>query len=289
MVYLLVNPAANNGKADIAQAMISGVLEQRGIKHSVHRSEGPGDAAAVCRRAREEQAEAVFLLAGDGTIGECAEVLQGGEVPLGLLPGGTGNDFARALGLPLKLSGALETLLAGQKKRVDILRWTSADGQSGIIANALGCGIDVEVLRRREKVRGLGKLSYIWALLGTALHYTGERMQGIWEEKSFDEKTLLLFAANGQSIGGGIKLAPRSKPDDGLMDIVYVEGLKKLRMWQLLAGVPNGSFLDAPEVRYAQVKEWRLPGKYLCEMDGEIREMQDLLIEILPGALPVLL
>lgn len=224
MLHFIYNPCAGHGRAARARKAIEPMLE--GVDHAFHATNARGEAAEIARRltVNHDGDADIIVMGGDGTL---HEVLNGLSDPaqtrLGLIPCGTGNDFAAVAELPKDPAEALRWILSGPAKPTDYME---CSGVRGI--NAIGVGIDVEILRRYARMKLLrGSAAYLASLILTVIGYAPTRFCEIVGDETESHEALIACAANGQSIGGGIPIAPRAEIDDGLLDVVIIDGIRK--------------------------------------------------------------
>lgn len=227
----------------------------------------------------------VLTVGGDGTLHEVLNAADLSRQVLGILPGGTGNDFARAAGLPLSLGAALSRLAALGPQPVDI----------GVV-NGLryhtcaGFGLDSATLRLRQVRRNLltrnYNIAFLIALAGlkcpqVSLDVDGEQTQG---------RLFWLLAMNTPTIGGGTRIAPEARIDDGLLELLLIRETGKLNLIRHMPAALRGKHLGLPFVLYRQAQRvlCRLKQKldYLA-VDGELRYCGESTVtfEVRPGAM----
>lgn len=283
-VTMIVNPRAGRRKACAAASVAAALLREAGWAVEVLHTEAAGQAEALARQAAASGAELVVACGGDGTVSEVLNGLQGKSVSFGLIPCGSGNDFARMLGLPRDPTQAAQRLLQGSVRPVDVLSL-----QNGRLAlNIIGVGFDAAVARKMNRyTRGGGGLtSYLLAVLMELAAYklTSLRLQvdaEVWEGKA-----LLVAVANAQSYGAGMKVAPKASVEDGLLDVVLVEPLGRLQFLRALPKLFSGKHLDMPQVHYWQGREAKIETAQLQPVlvDGDLRGETPLAVRILPAA-----
>lgn len=233
----------------------------------------------------------VAAAGGDGTIGEVAAGLHHSPSALAVLPIGTGNDFARALGFGTSLSRAVDAIVNGQPQAVDLIRWKSG-AQSGLGVNVAGCGFDAVVARRiNEGYRYLrGTTAYLAAVLASLRTYQPSQLRLQVDSTIIDTSVMLCAVANATSYGGGMLVAPNAKMDDGLLDVVIVEGLSSAAFLAAFPRVFKGTHVSHPRVRVLQGRsvsvtaEPRLP----VLVDGELIGDTPVLFKVVPGAVKVM-
>lgn len=234
----------------------------------------------------DDGATTIVAVGGDGTLSNVADAIvhSGSDCRLALVAAGTGNDFAKSVGVPAHDYHATARLAVdGPDRRIDVGRVENRH-----FLNAVGFGFDVAVLESAARVRWLkGSLLYAYAALGQLLRY-----RGIELAHEADAASRLLFVvANGRWFGGAFQIAPHASCDDGLLDAVAVADSSPLARVQLFTNALRGSHVRLPAVSVRQARTFSLtfqtPPAY--EVDGEYRlaNASRLNIECLPGALRV--
>ena len=253
-ICLIVNPSAGGGKAGRVLAGVLVALEGHGLRV---RSELTRDLAHARELAHEAcvAGETVVCLSGDGMVGAVADVLR--EFPaalLGVLPGGRGNDLARVLGIPADPIKACAIIAAGFSRKLDL---GEVNGKAFVgIASA---GFDSEANRiANEAPAWLGGLVYAYGALRALLFWRPARFQieldPPGELHSFSGYTV--GACNSKTYGGGMRAAPDALLDDGLLDVVVLESVSKLRfLTKILPKVFSGAHVREPSVKVFRARE----------------------------------
>jgi YegS/Rv2252/BmrU family lipid kinase len=262
-------------------------------------TQGPRDAERIAREGVRAGVERVVVAGGDGTTSEVVSGLLaaglGGYAELALLPLGTGGDLRRTLDVPREPGAALAAIAAGRATALDAGRVHYVDraGREAVayFANIASLGISgltTELVNRAPKALG-GRLSFLIGTLRAIASYRAApvalRLDG---ELVHDGPLVLAAAANGRYFGGGMHVAPRARPDDGLLDVVVVPDFGKLRLAAELPRIYRGSHLDVPGVvwrRGAAVEATALGEPPWVEIDGEPLGRLPARVEILPKAL----
>ena len=299
-VPVIVNPAASGGGGGRLLPGLEERLREKGVEFEVRRTVGPGHGAELGRQLAREGAPAALVVGGDGTIHEVANGLlaEGGEAvstALAVVPLGTGNDFYRMVGAPSDPESALDVLLSGVVRRFDVghVTW---EGGSSYFVNLLGVGIDVEVLRRRAAFKRLtGLAQYLAALPQALFSYRSRSMRVTTEEGEVLEGPITLAAVTvGPSVGGGFLLSPGATPDDGLLDLLFVERIGLLKVARYLPRVVRGTHGSEDEIHMRQLRSVRIESsdgdEFMFDMDGELGPAATSWLEarLVPAALPVL-
>ncbi len=287
-VHLVFNPAANRGRAVAKRKVISSFLDgHRDVEPTWHVTQGPGHAFRIVEGLPEEAL--VAAVGGDGTVHEVAAACVGTRRTLGVLPVGSGNCYVKALGVGTNLRRALEILVRGKTRVVD------AGEVNGVRFNdGLGIGFDAEVAagvaRAPIYLGGFGR--YLWSVLqllpGFQCREVTLKLDG---RDAIESKTILVAVALGTTYGGRFKLAPTSRLDDGLFDVVWSEELGRAEAASLIPAVLRGSHLKYPKIHLARAREVEISFREAtpAHVEGEIMAppARTFHARVLPGALRV--
>ncbi len=300
-VLLIANPAAGGGAGAKAAAKMTAALDAADIAFEMRLTEAPGEAAEIAARAAQEETRTILASGGDGTIHEVVQgMLDSGasEIPsLAVHPVGTGNDFYRMVSDDRSAAAAARAITGGRTRRFDVgcLR---ANGETAIFVNLIGVGIDVEVLRSRARFGFLtGLPQYLAAFVAALFRYRPLRLRAALNdgEEEMDARTLIFVITVGPSLGGGFRINPDAKPDDGALDLFHAPPLKPRRLLRIVPLAIRGGHRKMEELVFRQVSSVviRPRGKdpLWYQMDGELApEPTDKLdIRVLRGTLPVLI
>lgn len=266
----------------------------RRIRHlpdvDVRRTARRGDAVRFARTALRKGCEMIVAAGGDGTLNEVVNGIgtTNSDVRLGLIPLGTGNDFARTLGLPTDLDEAIAVLAAGQTRAIDLVRVTSDNVRYFVNVSAGGfSGLVNEKLTPTMK-KTWGPLAYLRGAVAAL-----PQLRAYRTKVSFDKKkplTLSLYnvvIANGRYVAGGRLIAPKASIDDGLLDIILIKERSAAELALLAAKVALGHHLSSDAIvfrRAAKVTVNSRPGMWF-NVDGELVGNEPATFEVLPRAL----
>jgi YegS/Rv2252/BmrU family lipid kinase len=280
---LIVNPSAGGGRAGRALGEAQTALDKLGLEHRVQptRSLDHARELALAARAAGEVAVAV---GGDGLIGAVADALKYSDGVLGVIPGGRGNDFARALGIPLAAGAACEVLATGVVRALDL-------GQVGsrTFIGIASCGFDSVANRIANETRLVrGNLVYAYGALRALVG---------WRPATFTVKLdggevrtvtgYTIAAANSKSYGGGMLLAPDASLEDGLLDVVIIGHTPKLRVLALLPTVFKGEHIHhaGVEILRGAAVEIAASRPFAMYADGDPIADLPVTVLALPGAI----
>ncbi len=292
MIKLIANPIAGRGRGREALPAAEEALRRQGLQFVTEVTSRPLEAMEIARQAAEEGYQLVVAMGGDGTSHEVANGLlssDNSEVALGLIPIGTGNDFASMFDTPTDLEAVARRLGEGKTRLIDI-------GRVGdrYFVNALGIGFDalvsVEALKIQHFLSGLPL--YLAAVFITLKEYQIPHITVEFDGERLSMPMTLLCVANGKREGGGFLLTPDAENDDGLFDICLARGLGRLGILRLLPEAIKGTHVDKEPVTMARAKRVILdsPDPLPVHADGEIlyTDAHHLEIEIIPRRLRVI-
>lgn len=282
---LLVNPASAGGRALKLLPQVEGELDALRIPFRVERTKGLADGVERALRA-VEAGEVPVVISGDGLLGAVGGAMAGSETPLGVVPGGRGNDLARVLRIPDDPAGAVAVLTAGETRRIDV---GEANGKRflGIVS----VGFDSEANRLANETNFLrGNLVYAYAALRTLLGWKPGRFTVRVDEERIRFTGYSVSVANSRAFGGGMYIAPDAELDDGEFDIVTVGEVGKLRFVGNLPKVFKGTHVKEDEVQVFRAPHLELTASrpFPVYADGEHLTDLPASLRVLPRALSVL-
>lgn len=286
-LVLLVNPASAHGHALKLLPRLEQELDARRISFRVEQTRGLDDGVERALRAAEAE-EVPVVISGDGLIGAVGGALAGSETPLGIVPGGRGNDLARVLDIPDDPEAAVAMLAAGQTRRIDV---GEVNGKRflGIVS----VGFDSEANRLANETRWLrGNLVYAYAGVRTLLGWKAARFTVRVGEERLRFSGYSVSVANSKAFGGGMLIAPDADLADGEFDVVTVGEVGKLRFLSNLPKVFKGTHVEEDEVRVFRASRLELSasspfpvyadGEHLTDLPAKLRVLPDALNVIVP-------
>ena len=288
---LIANPAAGRGKASLIAPRVRDLFRARDCFFDLEFTRGPKDATRIARAACRDY-DVIVAVGGDGTINEIIPAMIETSRPLGIIPLGSGNDFVKSLNIPCNPARAVELILKERTKVIDVGKINDR-----YFVNAVGIGFDAAVNRESYKINHHkhGLLLYLYALVRTLGRYEPVPLILQVNSETMDEKFFLVTAGNGTTVGGGFRLTPDARTDDGLLDITIIKPISIPALLYHLPKVFLGTISRAE--RYARtVRTSRLlvktRGPAPIHIDGEIliteTDGNQFEIEIIPKALAVI-
>ncbi len=301
-VHFILNPTAGGGRAARLRGSLAREVERHFGVVSSYVTSAPGEATRSAREAIERGARLVLVAGGDGTIQEAVNGFFDGDRPLnpdcelGVLSCGTGRGLAGSVGLPDSLEEQLERIIAAPVHFLDVgrVRYTTSTGQRGqrLFINecqgALG-GAVVRTVGLGHKLLG-GSLAFGVAAVSQLL-----RCRSAWLRVTLDGRTslegsfLALMVGNGEQCGGGMKLLPGARPDDGWLDVVLVGALTVPERLVAFPRIYRGLHTTLAQVRAFRCRRLTVEGatNVPLEADGELLGGLPCEIDVLPGVLPM--
>jgi YegS/Rv2252/BmrU family lipid kinase len=235
------------------------------------RSEYPGHLAEA---AREATGSLLVVIGGDGTVNEIANGVAGTDAELAVLPGGTGQDFARTHGIPSRFDDAVRVVLDGEARTIDLGRVELESGTTRFFANVGSAGMSGAVARRANSMTKAfgGRATFFYALTREFLAWQNTRVvveldDGVRREGPMHD----VIVANGNWHGGGMKLAPEARQDDGVFDVVTIGDVSKLDFVTTAPKLYSGRYLSHSKVELLQSSAVRISATepLPLEVDGE--------------------
>ncbi len=290
--HLIVNPAAGAGAGRRLEDTVVRAFRSQGWSVELARTDGPGHGARLAARAAEDGAQHIVAVGGDGTVHDVANGMlrQRSRAWLGVVPVGTGNDFAKLVGVyghaPAR---AVARLVAARARRFDV-------GRVGdeYFVNSMGLGFGPEVVRIRNGLPRLtGFLSYVIPVPKAFLGFRPPLCEISSAEHRERGYVMMVEVCNGTTAGGAYRFAPGADPRDGYLDVCIVRRISLLRFLAAVPRVMRGTHLRMKEVKLFQTRELVLravEGPLLLHLDGELRAPAgaSCCVRVEPGRLNVL-
>lgn len=292
-VAVVLNPAAGRGRAGRSRAQLERTCDAafqglgRHVAVSVQETAPNRSACSIAREAVIDGADLVVAAGGDGTLngvlngmlsapGDCAAAL-------GLVPLGTGDDLARALDIPRSVEGALSVLAAGRIRQLDV----GLAGERRFL-NVAGCGFDAAVAERiNRSVRLLsGRAAYIWAVLDVLRGFRPADMVIRVDDAVLSVSAMMCAVANGTGYGGGMRIAPDARLDDGLLDVCVIAACGRLEFVRAFPRVFRGTHVSHPKVHMLRGRTVHIVSEpaFPVLVDGELEGHTPVIFTVAPRA-----
>ncbi|MCA9872780.1 MAG: diacylglycerol kinase family lipid kinase [Anaerolineales bacterium] len=298
-VKVILNPAADNGRArQYHDPILQAAAPYEGVEIAM--AERPGHAEVLARQAAEAGYEIVAAAGGDGTVHEVVNGLYAAgqtAAKLGVIPLGSGNDFAFSSGLAAEWQTAVTRLFTGAVKAVDLACIEADNGRARVFDNNFGLGFDARVVVQTQKMtRVHGFIKYFLAVLHSiAFYYHTPHLQMDFDGEQVTQRVLFLALGVGRRGGGGFLLTPDARQDDNLIDSCLVNPIGRLTMLQMLSQAVKGTHIHSRHVTMRQSRciTIHLQDSAPIHVDGEMfaypeDKVQQVTITSVPAALEVI-
>ncbi len=285
-IRLIVNPTSGRGRGSTVAKQASQLLDKQGVTHEVIYSRSPDDPARLARESIRDRTAAVVAIGGDGLVSQVAGELVETDTPLGIIPAGRGNDFARGLGIPLDIVGACATIVTGHQQRVDV---GQANGRYFFSVAVMG--LAAEINRKANTFTKL-RVNALYSLLTVITIFTDEPQPFTVEYEGHRRRcySWMIAVGNTWSSARGMALVPAARPDDGQLDACIINGMGKFEL--LLSVFPKvfrGRHLYHTGVDTIRGREMTIESDRPCDMyaDGERIGPLPVILKAVPQALSV--
>ncbi|MBX7220247.1 MAG: diacylglycerol kinase family lipid kinase [Blastocatellia bacterium] len=284
----ILNPTAGHGKTRKYLSVLPDLLTRNGLSNRIELSRSSEHIRQMAEEGARAGLDMVIVCGGDGTIHHAINGLRGSRTALGILPLGTGNDFARTLGIPWEVEQTCAMLGRGRIQEIDL-----ADTGGCVYACIGSVGFDTAVLKRanQRKFWLRGPLIYTYAIFGTLLTYQPKRLKLTHDGGVFEDEVMFAVVGNTMQYGGGMRIVPGADPSDGLLDVCIV---RRMSNWDLIKTFPQvfrGGHVSNPNVVMFRSQKVELDSDEPMELfgDGEYLENTPSEIRALRGALRVVI
>jgi diacylglycerol kinase (ATP) len=292
---VFVNPAAGRGSAGHKVVQLREAFAQRKYPVKIVDSASAEEFRGGVRAAVCDGCATLVAMGGDGTLQLLVREVVGREVRVGVIPAGGGNDFAAALGISKNMEGAVETIVRGKTRLLDLVRLRNSNGLDAFYLGGGGIGIDAEAVRYANGsfVKWPGRLRYLASAIAALRGFRGVQVQAEFPESDLPKiaKLVLLAAVlNTPTFGGGLRLAPEALLDDGLLEVVMIEMLRKREVLALIPRLLLTGDLKTERVLRMRAAKIKLNAEKEADFqgDGELLGKTPVEIETLRRALRVL-
>jgi len=292
-ITVVLNPAAGRGLGQSRRPLLESVItraiadSETDTSWSIVETTSPGAGLQIAHEAASNGADVVAAAGGDGTIGEVLNGIVGTRAKLAVIPLGTGNDFARCMGLYGNLELAVRTMVAGISHPIDI----------GLVAeryflNIVGCGFDAAVAERVNRGHRTlrGTAAYIAAVAQTLISYRAPNMRITIDGVQSELRAMLCCVANSNSYGGGMLIAPNARIDDGYFDVCILREAGRLEFLLAFPRVFRGTHVTHPKfsIRRARLVTIETDRPMPVLVDGEVNLQIPVSLKIVPKAIELM-
>lgn len=286
-VKIILNPQAGRGKAAKLKPKILAELAKYGYLSHLEETQWHGHAIEIAKKAVESGYDLVITAGGDGTVNQVVNGMAGSKVPLGVLSAGTGNDFAAMIGMPADPVAGIWQIIEGETKWVDLCRLNES-----YFISSVGAGFDGQVAYNVNRgirfVRGMP--AYLLSVLKTLFSFRLHRVKMVVDGREREYRALLFAVTNSCTYGGGIKITPAARIDDGLFEICVVKEVTPFDvLWFLPLAIKGEHGRLHDKVEFFRGREIYLESTtpLFYQIDGEVFQETVFRFSMIPGGFPV--
>jgi diacylglycerol kinase (ATP) len=287
-IKIIVNPKAGGGKGRKMFPLLRQKLLDRKISFHLQFSESAEHITHLARQAQGEGYNLIISCGGDGTAHHALQAMVGSRGVMGFIPLGTGNDFPGNLGIGENLDFACDLLLKGKVRKMDVIQVNSGPYMAGVG----GVGFDSEVNAIANKLSRFlsGKAAYVLPVLLKTITYRPKEISLRLDNENLQGPILMVAFGNIKSYGKGMQITPLAEPDDGLLDVCWIDPVKTFRLYRFFPTVFAGEHITMPEVHYYRSSIARVESLVPLDLygDGELLGQTPFTLRVLPQALRVL-
>lgn len=300
-MLIIANPAAGANRASKIIPLVEDILKKKGIDYVLEITRCKGEETGIAMDGIKKGFKLIAALGGDGTVNQVVNGIMGSagaihELPaLGIIPAGTGSDLVKTLNIPVKIEDAVDVLLNGKERLIDIGEIKGkAWRESRYFINIAGIGIDAVTVKELEYAKTVlkGKLAYFYALFRALKSYQGLQLKIEMKDIKVSVLAYLAAVANGKFFGGGFKITPDADTYDGLFDICIVEKVGIIKTLLNLTKVIKGTHAKISEVKIYRADNIIISSDspMPVEIDGEVeKEDTEYYFKVNPKALNVMI
>lgn len=270
-ILFIVNPIAGTDKARSLIPLINKKMKKTKVDYNLVMTNKPKEATEITRRAINEGYKIIVAVGGDGTVNEVAKgIILEGKGILGIIPGGTGNDLARSLDIPIDPELALELIIKGQSKPIDL-----GTTNQNVFLNVGSIGFDSEIVKNTESIKKYikGKFAYTVGLLKTLVKYKFKNYTIKLDDRTLQKKCLLIAVGNGNYYGGGMKICPMAIINDGYFHVCVINEINKLLLLTIFPSIFSGNHQYKKKyVEFYKSKQVKIytDEEIILNLDGEL-------------------
>lgn len=291
-IGVVINPTSGKGTGKTVGETVLRELDSQKVEYINLSGSNLADAKVKVKAAvASKKIDGLFVIGGDGMVHMAVNACVHTDIPVGVIPAGTGNDSARALGIPHKDAlAAVRLLLANRKnpRRIDTIRATSSIGEFYCFGT-LAAGFDSLVAGRANQMKfPKGPSRYQISMVLELMKFKGLPFKAEIDGKKRDLEAMLCTAANTHVYGGGMLITPEAKLDDGLLDLFIVHKISRLELLKIFPKVYTGAHVSHPAVEIVRGKKFKLDsGPMPVYAEGEEVGRGPVTAEVAPASLLV--
>ena len=287
MWLIVVNPKSGRGKASKLTNQLVSLLSKDKQDYKVIEAQSEPETKQQVEKAIDEyEFEKLIAVGGDGLVNLCLQYVATKQIPLTVIPAGTGNDFARAVGTHRKaLLDIYRTITSTKIEKVDLGKISGSFGERCYV-QVLSTGFDAQVNSFSNQLKWpKGRLKYTIGTLLTLARFKPVQYEVDLDGNQFTIAAMLLSVANGQTYGGGMRICPNASNSDGFFDVFIVKPVSRLLLLTIFPKVFIGKHIPHPKIEVLRAKKVHIEAKTFAYADGEYVSDLPVTISNVPNAL----
>ncbi|MEH6548999.1 MAG: diacylglycerol kinase family protein [Pseudomonadales bacterium] len=295
--YVIFNPVGGRARRSVNRHKVESALRAAGIDYELQQTEHADDAQKLATEAFLNGFRRFVVAGGDGTAHGVlnglltAQSSHPGEVTIGILPLGTGNDWARTLGIPRKLTDACLLLKNGRAVSSDVgtvAYIKQEQTETRYFINIAGAGFDGHVVRLVQG-RPSGRMQYLFGLIKACRSFQAPQLSIQADNWQHTGPVLAVFVSNGSFLGGGMRIAPQAKYDDGLFEVTVIKNIRPLNILLHIPMLLFGTIANSRYVLTTQAGLVTIDGSADTQADGEFLGHPPATFRIIRNAIKVMI
>ena len=291
-LYFLINPISGTQKSKKIFQSINHTLKLKNINFDYSETEYSGHAIKIAKELDLNSYNGIIIIGGDGTFHEVISGLMSRtdnkKIPIGIVPGGSGNSFLYSE-KDNDPNSIFNRILKFEKQKIDVLKVKTPDDLLYSI-NLVGWGLVTDIGKSAEKYRWLGTSRYTLVSLIEIIKNKSRNATLIIENKEYKKTFTFIIACNTKYVGKGMYMAPNAAINDGLLDLIIVKGnLSRRLLFKTLPKLFKGTHINDPNIEYKQISKFSLltKDKDLLNIDGELKGTTSIEVEVVNNAIEV--
>lgn len=296
-MFLVVNPNAGQKKFQRSWRLIQNIMNTKNIKYSFEFTQHQKDEISLVDKAIHKGYRNIIVVGGDGTLHHTVNgimsqrYVKSSEIKLGIIPLGTGNDWIKTYNIPNSIEDSIDVILDNKTDYQDIGKIIHSNTKVEYYNNMAGIGYDGYVVNKLNSLKRFGSIAYLLSGLQGLLFYKKSKFKISFNNKSIEEKCLMVLFGICQFSGGGMQMTKESNPKDALLDITIAKNFSFFDLILNLPGLYNGNIVNHKKVETfkvssLQIKEISSISPFI-EADGELIGTGSLEVSIIPKAIQI--
>jgi diacylglycerol kinase (ATP) len=286
-LMFVINPISGGIDKEDVESQLNGFCTSNQVEMLVYRTAGEEDKPKILSLYEEQRPDAIIAVGGDGTVNMVGTTLINKDIPMGIIPMGSGNGLSKDLGIPQEFEAAMQVVLQFKVSAIDTLRINNIPS-----LHLSGLGFNALIVKRFSEGEKRGPGAYAWNLMKEYAGYEPKEYEIITDKESYKGKAFMVTIANANMFGSNATINPEGEVDDGIFEVCVIEEFPKVAGINILYQMYRANINESPyshvfKSRHATIYN---PGKETIQVDGEpVDTVEKLEVSILPKSLKIIL